>query len=336
MVCAAVFKAAGAPDDRAQIVAEHLTRANLCGHDSHGIQNLPALIALIKEGAINPNAEWKLVRETPGTALIDGGRGIGQVVCQAAIQVAINKAEDVGCSSVGLFNCTHIGRLGDYTTTIAQKGMIGVVYANSVPGVAPYGGKSRVLGTNPLSYAFPSGSDEQILVDFATSVVAAGKVRAAQFRGDRIPEGWVLDRKGRPTTDPADLFPRPGDPNSAGVLLPAAGYKGYGLGMVVDLLGGALTGSGTGKRAGRAMNGVFIQALKIESFVPRDVYLENLKSLVAEIKTASLAEGFSEILVPGEPEFRSKRQKLQGGILVPESTWRDVLKTARSCEWSST
>ncbi len=328
-VCAAIFEAAGAPEDRAQIVAEHLTRANLCGHDSHGIQNVPALISLIKEGMIKPQGEWNVVRETPSTALIDGGLGLGQVVCQGAIKVAMNKARTVGSGSVGVYNCTHIGRLGDYTTTIAEGGMIGVIYANSMPGVAPYGGRTRVLGTNPLSYAFPTGDGDPILVDFATSVVAAGKVRAAQHRGEKIPEGWVLDKDGKPTTDPSDLFLRASEPNSAGVLLPAAGHKGYSLAVVVDLLGGALTGSGSSKKVAKARNGVFVQAFNIESFVPMEVYLQNLKGLVAEVKNASVADGFDEILVPGEPELRSKQKRLADGIPIPDFAWQEVIKTAK-------
>lgn len=326
-ICEAMFEATGVSKEDAKIVGEHIARANLCGHDSHGIQNVSRLVGLLRKGAINPRGKWKVKKETPATALIDGDWALGQAVVTSALNIAIDKAKTTGVGAVSIFNCSHIGRLGDYTNTIAERGMIGMLYANSLPGVAAFGGKTRVLGTNPISYAFPT-DDEPIMMDFATSIVAEGKVRAALHKGLQIPVGWILDRDGKATTNPADLYSKPGEPMSAGgSLLPAAGHKGYSLAVGVDILAGALTGSGMSGEI-KSGNGVFLQAINIESFSTIEDYKAHVGKLIVNLKNASVANGFEEILLPGEPELRSKQKRLSDGIPIPESTWDELVKTA--------
>ncbi|HZW57591.1 MAG TPA: Ldh family oxidoreductase [Nitrososphaerales archaeon] len=326
--CITIFQAAGVSPQDSRVIAEHIARANLCGHDSHGIQNVSRLVSLVKKGSINPAGRWKVVRESAATALIDGDWAFGQVVCSGAVRLVIEKARAVGVGSAGIFNCSHIGRLGDYTTAIAEQGLIGMIYANTLPGVAPFGGRTRVLGTNPVSYAFPTQADP-IMVDFATSIVAEGKVRAAMHKGLPIPEGWIVDRNGNSTTNPKDLYPNPGEPISAGgALLPAAGHKGYSLAVTLDLLCGALTGSGIGKEI-KSGNGVFLQAINIESFTPMTEYLAHVHRLISELKNAPPATGVEEILLPGEPELQSKQKRLAEGIQVPDSAWQELVKTSK-------
>src|SRR5438552_13292396 len=175
-VCQGLMEAAGAPRSSAEIVGKYLSTANLYGHDSHGIQNVIAYITLIRQGLIDPKAKWRLVKENLTTALIDAGSGIGQVACTEAMKIAIQKGQKYGVGSVGIFNCNHIGRLGDYSMMAAEKGMIGIVYATSDPSVAPWGGMTSMLGTNPISFAMPAGDEKPVMVDFASAAVAEGKV----------------------------------------------------------------------------------------------------------------------------------------------------------------
>lgn len=327
-VCSSILEGFGTPPSEAKIVGDHLARANLFGHDSHGLQSITYYAFLIRSGLMKSVTEWRVVRDTPSVALIDGGAGLGQVVCTNATKLAVMKARNSGIGSVGIFNCGHIGRLGEYTSMIADEKMIGMVFANTDPTMAPWGGMGRVLGTNPMSFAFPAGVENPVMVDFASAAVAEGKIKAALYKGESIPQGWILDKNGMPTTNPADLYSPPLPPdgqNLAGTQLPAAGHKGFGLAVAVDIIAGALTGSGCGYDV-KAGNGVFIQAINIECFGSVDKYGERVDKLINEIKTSPKAPGVSEILMPGEPESRSAQNRKKHGISISEKTWADVVK----------
>lgn len=330
-VCQAILEGLGASSSDAKIVGDHLARANLFGHDSHGLQNVNYYAFLIRSGFVNPASNWHVIKESSSTALIDGGWGLGQVVCAGATSLALKKARDSGMGTVGVFNCGHIGRLGEYTSKIAEEKMIGLLFANTDPTVAPWGGMDRLLGTNPMSFAFPAGSEHTVMVDFASAAVAEGKIKAALFKGESIPEGWILDKNGMPTTNPADLYGPPLPPagqNLVGAQLPAAGHKGYGLAVAVDILAGALTGSGCGNDV-RAGNGVFIQAINIESFGSFDDYEKRVVKMIREIKNSAKAPGIAEILIPGEPEFRNAVTRERNGITVSDEIWANVVKLGR-------
>jgi uncharacterized oxidoreductase len=333
-ICADILEKLGASRSDAQLVGYYLAKANLFGHDSHGLQNINYYALLLREGLMKPKAEWHIVRETPGTALIDGGWGLGQIVCTEATKTAMRKAKTVGIGSVGVFNCGHIGRLGEYTTMIADQGMIGIMHANCDPSVAPWGGMGRILGTNPMSYAFPAGMEKTVVVDFASAAVAEGKIRAALYKGEKIPEGWILDKYGKTTTNPADLYGPPLPPegeNIVGAQLPAAGHKGFGLAVAVDILAGALTGAGCDGDV-KVGNGVFVQAINIESFIPLQQYQGFVDKLIRDIRMSPKAPGTAEILMPGEPELRIADKRRRVGIPVPDATWVGVLKLARELE----
>jgi LDH2 family malate/lactate/ureidoglycolate dehydrogenase len=271
---------------------------------------------------------------TPSTALVNGNWGFGQVACTKAMELAIDKARKTGVGAVGIFNCNHIGRLADYVQMAVENDMIGLVTANTDPCVAAYGGRARVLGTNPLSCGIPAGHEKPIVVDYATSVVAEGKVRAALYKGQQLPPGWIVDPQGHPSTNPADLYEPPLPPERiklAGALLPAGGHKGYGLSLMIEILAGALTGTGCGREvtSGCYGGGVFIIVLKVDQFVPLEGFKARVDRLIKTIKNSPKAQGFEEILIPGEPEFKESEKRSKGGIMIAEKAWQPLVEACK-------
>ena len=207
-----IFAAAGAPQRDAEWIASLLVKANLRGHDSHGVIHVPRYVARCRTGGIDPKAQPKVIRDNLATGLVDGCNGFGQVVARYATEVAIAKATQVGVSAVGLINSNHIGRLADYAEMIMARGMIGIVHANASGDallVAPYGGVGRLLSTNPFAIAFPSGEAAPMVFDMATSVVAAGKLLVKRNRKEASPAGWLIDHEGNPTTNTARFYEEP-------------------------------------------------------------------------------------------------------------------------------
>lgn len=320
-----IFKSAGVSDDEAQTVTSFLVRSNLVGHDSHGMIRIPQYIALIKNGMIKPGVEIEIVRETPSTAVIDGKWGFGQVVASRAMEVAIEKAKKTSISAVGTSHCNHVGRLSDYAMMAAEQDMIGMMTVNNHGAglcAAPFGGYERRLSTNPICFAIPTG-DEPVVLDITSSVVAEGKLRVKRNRGEKVPEGWIVDGYGNPSTDPADFYKKP-----IGALLPLGGtlgHKGFGLSMVIDILSGSLSHAGCSRRdADRIGNGLFMQVINISSFIPIEEFHSQVNELIEFVKSSKLAAGFDEILIPGEPEMRVKQERSENGIFVDDETWRQI------------
>jgi LDH2 family malate/lactate/ureidoglycolate dehydrogenase len=331
-----VLAAAGASQREARVVAEFLVKANLAGVDSHGVIRLVSYVQGLREGVIKSGVEAEIVRENQSSVLIDGNWGFGQVVCSEAMKRVIEKARVTGVAAAGVFNCNHIGRLADYSQMAIDEDMIGFIAVNSDPCVAPHGGIKPVLSTNPLSYGIPAGQERPIVVDFATSVGAEGKVMSALLEGKQLPPGWILDSSGHPSTNPADLYEPPLPPTHvklAGALLPAAGHKGYGLGLVVDILAGALTGSGCSEDVTSGLtNGVFMQAINVNQFVPLRVFEERVDNLIRLVKRCPTAEGFDEVLIPGEPEYRESQKRERLGIPIPDTAWASLQDVCRSLQ----
>ena len=235
-----MFRAAGAAEDDAALVTHSLVSTNLAGHDSHGVMRTVQYVAMIRRGEIDVDAAPRLSQETAVLALVDAQRSFGQAAAHFAMQRCIEKAREQGLAAVGLTNCNHVGRLGEWVEMAAHAGMVGLAFCNagSKGGlVAPFGGASRRLGTNPIACAFPLQDREPFVMDFATSVVAEGKVRVAHNAGKALPEGWILDSDGQPSTDSNALY-------ADGMLRTAADHKGYALSLMMELLAGALTGRG--------------------------------------------------------------------------------------------
>ena len=332
-ISVAIFKGAGCSDDEAERVSELLVLANLRGHDSHGVVRIPSYIGQILVGQMKPGAEIEVVKENNVMAVLNGNLGIGQIMATRGMEIAIEKAKKTGVGIVSIYNCNHIGRMADYAIMALKHDMIGFVTANVGPTtmVAPYGGAKGALGTNPLCYAIPTGNDEPIILDIATSVCAAGKVRVAHARGEQVPKGWLIDNKGHSTTDPSVIYDSP-----PGSILPFGGevaYKGYGLCLIVDILSGALSSSGCGSKA--HTNGVFLMALNISNFRPIREFENSVRKLVSECKSTPFAPGFvgihgeTEVLIPGDIERMKEEKNRKTGIFVEETTWNRILKAAK-------
>lgn len=329
-ICADLLIAAGAPDDEANLVASALVRANLAGRDSHGVMRLPQYLAAIERGSIVPGAEVAVVRESPTTAVLDAHWGFGQVAATRATEMTIARAEAVGMSAVAGRRSNHVGALADYVQMVADAGMIGLMFVNGHGGAhntVPFGGADRRLCTNPMAAGFPTG-DQPIVLDISTAAVAEGKVRTYRIAGKPVPDGWIVDSEGHPTDDPKALYADP-----PGAILPLGGnvgYKGFGLGLMVDLLAGGLGGAGTsGPDPERGGNAFTIVALNPEAFGGREEFRAQADSLVAWVKSSRPAPGFDEVIVPGEIERRETERREREGISIPDETWRQIAASAR-------
>ncbi|MDA4130910.1 MAG: Ldh family oxidoreductase [Thaumarchaeota archaeon] len=328
-----IFSQLGASNEEAERVATHLVTNNLMGHDSHGVIHIPGYAAQIREGEITPRAKLETVRQTPSAAVLDGNWGFGHLIAKKATELAINKAAEHSISYVGVRNCNHIGRLGEYSTMAAKQNMVGIISANDAGAglaMAPFGGIAKRLSPNPISIAFPRGNGEfPVLLDISSTTVAQGKHAVARNRGQKVPEGWAIDAQGHHITDPRDFWGPP-----EGAILPLGGallgHKGFGLGFVLDVLDGALSGAGCSREGvTRLANGLFISVIKITDFVPLEEFKKQVDDLIHFVKSSPLSPGFSEILVPGEAEYREYAKRSTKGIMIEDQTWTKILETAR-------
>lgn len=319
-----IYAAKGASAAEAATVARHQVGANLVGHDSHGVIMTPRYVQQIDKGEIVLGAELTIEQETPTTAVLSGNWGFGFVMTEQAMQIAIDKARLHGTSGVVIRHQGHMGRLGAYAETAAKNGMIAIVTADSGRGpksVAPFGGSSRRLGTNPICFAVPSDLDAPVILDMATSSVAVGKLAVARSRGEQIPEGWVVDKNGEPSTDPAAYY-------AGGAILPLGGdqgHKGFGLSFIVEVLCGLLTGLGYGVAAdGRHNDGNFIGLFDASRFRSLPDFKQDVGEFVEYIKSSPPSAGTQEIFYPGEIEHRIAEARGRTGIEVEPDTWREL------------
>ena len=313
-----IFVAAGAPDDIAQIVAVSLVSSDLVGHDSHGSVRVRQYLDTIRRGDLDPTARPTIVHEQGAAVTIDAQQGFGQVAARYTIMEGVRRAKEHGVAAAGLIHCGHVGRLGEWVELAAEHETLALAFCNgggSSGPVAPFGGAERVLGTNPIAAALPIGDALPIVLDFATSAVAEGKVRVARNRGKSIPEGWVLDKEGLPTTNPADLY-------EGGMLLPAATHKGYALSLLVEFMAGLLTGGGTPVLPGFSPgNCVLFIVLDIAAFRSPADYADDAAAVAARVKATKPAPGFNQVLLPGEPEQQMAATRGAEGIQVDDATW---------------
>jgi uncharacterized oxidoreductase len=322
-----IFAARGVPRADAAWVATLLVRANLRGHDSHGVIRVPHYVRALKAGEVNPRPAVRVERQTPVLALVDGDLGFGQVVARQGMSIAIDKARAQGLSAVTLKRTNHVGRLADWAEMAAAQGLIGMLWVNAPMSlnVAPWGGAARRLGTNPHAIAIP-GPEGTVAMshDFATSVVAEGKLKVKFNRGEPVPPGVMLDGRGRPSTDPREYYRDP-----PGALLPAAEHKGYGLALAVEILAGILSGTGAARAIpGPVQNGTLIVCLDPARFLPMAEFHRQVAELFDFVRSAPLASGAKEILIPGEPEARMERERRAAGVSVDDETWRQLLECA--------
>ena len=322
----AVLEASGASKEESEVVADLTVDAHLGGHDSHGTGSFARYIREIREGNIVPRAPLEILKEEDAWLALDGNWGFGQVIVSRATRMAIDKARASGTCTATIRQCNHLGRLASYLRMAAQEGMISVFLANSHGQrglVAPWGGTEPRLGTNPMGIGFPTDGDPFIL-DMTTCVAAAGKVALSHTRREATPEGWLIDSDGVPTTDPDVLFQHP-----PGALLPLggiAGHKGFGLGLAVEVLAGALSGAGcTRWESTRGGNAVFLMVANIETFLPVEEFRSETQRLMDYIKSSPTASGFEKIQIPGELEAGHREKCFREGILIDENTWQQLL-----------
>lgn len=319
-----IFRSLGATNEESETVSRHVVKANLVGHDSHGMIQVPVYADRIKIGHIIPGAPYEILNETSSTARIDGHWGFGYVVTERAMRLAIAKSKEHGVAALTVLRQSHIGRLGDYPTMALNEGLIGMITADSGAGpkaVAPFGGKERKLGTNPICIGVPSDLEGPVLLDMATSAVAAGKISLAVNRQESIPSTWVVDKQGNPTTNPQDYF-------DGGAILPVGadqGHKGYGLSFMVEMFSGILTGLGFGvDPEARHNDGCFIAVFNVEAFRSLDSFKREMKEFSHFVKSSTPAKGFSEVLYPGELEWRTELKRRAEGVFIEDETWKQL------------
>jgi hydroxycarboxylate dehydrogenase B len=336
-----IFAAAGCDDGEAAGISEALVRANLAGHDSHGVVRVPRYIQGLKLGQVRAGQSLTIVSETPGQALVDGNFGFGQTVAPLAVDLGIAKARVNGIAVIGLRNSGHAGRIGDWAERAAAAGLISIHFVNVFNGalVAPFGGVDRCFSTNPFCIGVPISEGPPLILDFATSVVAEGKVLVASNGGKPVPPDAMITPDGRLSADPATLYgPLEGsyerNPSAGPGALRAFGeHKGSGLAFMCEILAGCLTGGGTSgpaeKGPGRRIaNGMLSIYLAPAGFgAPH--FAQAVLEYAAYVKSARPAVSGGEVLVPGEPEQRARAARLADGIPLQARTWEAIVATAR-------
>lgn len=325
-----LYSAYGMPREDAEICARCLVLADLRGVDTHGIVRMPGYLDRIERGLVNPSPQLDPERVAGAAALLDGQDGAGFVVATRAMQEAMTIAGEMGIGLVGVRRSTHFGMAATYLLQAIEQGYVAFVFTNASPAMPPWGGRQELLGTSPFAVGVPNPKGQPFVLDMAPSVAARGKIRRAMREGKSIPEGYALDAEGRPTTDPAEAL--------KGVVLPIGGPKGAALSLMMDLLCGVLTGAAFAGKVGdqykaydRPQNvGHFILAIRQDLFVSAEEFRNRMDTLVGTVRANPLAEGFSEILMPGEPESRMEAVRTAEGIPYRRADLQPLIDIARA------
>ncbi|MCR8559362.1 Ldh family oxidoreductase [Mucilaginibacter sp. BJC16-A38] len=331
-----IFLAMGCNSTHAALAADVLLQADLRGIDSHGVARLIGYVRLWESKRINANPNVTIVHETPTTATVDGDAGLGLVVAPFAMQLAIKKAELYGSGWVSVRNSNHFGIAGYHALMAVEKNMIGYAMTNASPLVAPTYSNERLLGTNPMCYAFPAGDYPPVVVDMATSAAANGKLEIAQRAGKPVPEGWIQDAQGNYTTDPHAL-------KSGGSLLPLGSdkehgsHKGFGLSATVDILSAVLSGANYGPwvppfvafldppadPVGLGI-GHFVGAMRVDGFRPVDEFKTHMDNWIRRFKSAQTIDPDQKVIIPGEPELEAEKDRKANGIPLVDAVVSDL------------
>lgn len=326
--CIDLLCACGASEEEARIVVRELIESSLMGYDSHGVMRAVQYARELRAGRIHPSAPIIIVKETASTALVDCGMGFGAVGAQYMAALVVDKARVCGIASVVSMNCHHVGRLGAWPRLIAQQGLIGLAFVNNTKGghmVTPWGGREGRLGTNPLAYAVPRRNGLPLMMDMSTCMIPEGKIRVALHSDKLIPTGFILDAEGNPTTNPQKFYGPP-----RGAILPfggAQGYKGFGLSLLVEVLGGMLAGY-TPSESHPHVNGLCLIAVDPEVYCGAERFLDLVEDLCEYETNVPLAAGFDEVMMPGTPDDRMKEKRLREGIPLPDETCRQMIDVA--------
>ncbi len=327
-----ILLAAGADEGNAEEVAQHLVLSNLSGVDTHGIWPIPLYVAGIKNDEILPAAKPAIMQETATSALVTGNWTFGHVTAKYAMELAISKARTQNMAVVGIVQSHHIGRLGTYVEMAAEENMVGMVWAGGFgqvePVSVPYGGKRRVLHTNPISIGLPAGEESTMMFDWATTALSGVKIENAYSRREQLPPYSIVDKDGVPTTNPDEFF-------AGGGHLPFGAHKGYTLMMAAEFLGRIFTGADSYVEAGRGgaiflHQGVTMIAIKADLFQPFAEYAERADEMERRVRAVPPAPDFDRVLAPGDMEARTRERRRRDGIPIAEDIWQSLTEAAAS------
>ncbi|HWI78213.1 MAG TPA: malate/lactate/ureidoglycolate dehydrogenase [Ramlibacter sp.] len=331
---AGIIAAGGSSAQEARTVAENLVLANLSGHDSHGVGMVPRYIDAVLEGGLKPNSSIKVNLDAGSLLALDGQRGYGQVVGGQAMELGIARAKQSGSCIVALGNAHHLGRIGHWAEMAIAQDLVSIHFVNvqSRPVVAPWGGADGRFGTNPCCIGVPLKGREPFLLDFATSRVAQGKMRVAHNQGRQVEPGLLIDEHGNPTTDPGVVVV-PQSNGLFGALKTFGEHKGYGMAVACELLGGALTGSGTWHRpattARTVINGMLAILIDPQKLGTQSAFQEEALAFVDWVRQSPPAPGSDGVLLAGEPERAARVERERAGIEIDDSTWAELVDSGR-------
>src|ERR1700749_3511947 len=332
-----VFAHSESSPEEAKRIATYLTTANLTGHDSHGVIRVPVYIRWKKTGSVVPNQTAELVVDTPSLAVVDGKFGYGQTVAPQAVRIGIEKCKKAGLAAVALRNAGHIGRVGDWAEMAAPEGRGSVHFVNAAGSllVAPFGGVQKRLSTAPYCVGIPRKGQDPIVPDFATSIVAEGKVLVASRGGKKLPKGALVDHDGTLSEDPAVLYgPHAKDgprdhTKGTGAIRAFGEHKGSGLAFICELLGGALTGTGATATDRRFANGMLAFYIDPKVVDPANFFDGEITRYTDFIRGTKPISGVDQVLIPGDPERKTRAERTRNGIPLPDDTWAAIVNTAR-------
>jgi L-2-hydroxycarboxylate dehydrogenase (NAD+) len=334
-----VFKAMGCPETEAVTATEALISADLRGIDSHGVARLSGYVRLWEAGRIIAKPDIRIIHESPSTAVVDGGSGLGLVVAPFAMKVAIEKAKLAGTGWVSVQNSNHFGIAAYHAMMALENGMIGMAMTNASALVAPTFSAERLLGTNPICVAIPAGEEPAFIADFATTTAANGKLEILQRKNQEAPAGWIQDEQGHPVTDAHAL-------KKGGALVPLGGdrehgsHKGYALGAIVDIFSAVLSGANYGpwvppfpayvpmpeNQPGKGL-GHFFGAMRIDAFRTEEDFRKNMDQWIRRFRSAKPVDGQNKVLIPGDPEREMEVERMAGGIPLLPAVWEDLRAT---------
>jgi LDH2 family malate/lactate/ureidoglycolate dehydrogenase len=335
-----VFLKIGCKETDAALAADTLLSADLRGVDSHGVARLSGYIRLWEADRINATPDIKVVHETPSTAVVDGDQGLGLVVAPKAMDIAMEKATSCGTGWVSVKNSNHFGIAGYHAMMALEKDMVGIAMTNASPLVAPTFANERLLGTNPIAVAIPTGEEPPFIADFATTTAANGKIEILQRKGEEAPLGWIQDDEGLPTENPYGV-------QEGGALLPLGGdrehgsHKGYCLGSIVDIFSAVFSGANYGPWVPPFVSflpvaddlvgegiGHFLGAMRIDAFRPADDFKSHMDNWIKRFKSAKPVPGQDRVLIPGDPEREFEKERINSGIPLNEKVEKDLLELA--------
>src|SRR3979411_1538535 len=334
---AEVFAYSESSPEEARRIATYLTTANLTGHDSHGVIRVPVYIRWRQTGSVAPHQPAEIVVDTPSLAVIDGKYGYGQTVTPQAVRIGIEKCKKAGLAAVALRNAGHIGRVGDWAEMAAAEGLVSIHFVNAAGSllVAPFGGVQKRLSTAPYCVGIPRKGQDPIVLDFATSIVAEGKVLVASRGGKKLPKGALVDHDGSLSEDPAVLYgPHAKDgprdhTKGTGAIRAFGEHKGSGLAFICELLGGALTGTGATAPDRRFANGMLVFYVDPKVVDTSSVFDGEISRYVDFIRATKPVSGGDAVLIPGDPERKTRADRTRNGVPLPDDTWAAIVNTAR-------